>query len=118
MKYCFSFVLDPLTWHSRKKKIVVPGDIRGMKIRPAQATIAAWMTQLGGTNMQASATEVRDVIDKGVADAVTFPWGSVLLFGVDKVTKYHMDAPLYTVMFQWLMNRKAPTARCRRRRRR
>jgi TRAP-type C4-dicarboxylate transport system substrate-binding protein len=62
--YCFSFVLDPLAWHSTTKKILA----------------------------------------KGVADAVTFPWGSMLLFGIDKVTKYDMEAPLGSVMFQWLMN--------------
>jgi TRAP-type C4-dicarboxylate transport system substrate-binding protein len=28
----------------------------------------------------------------------------VPLLGVDKVTKYHMDAPLGSVMFQWLMS--------------
>ena len=104
VKYCFSFILDPLTWHSSKKKIVVPGDVKGMKVRPSQATVAAWVTLLGGTNVQASATEVRDVMEKGVAEAVTFPWGSVPLLGVDKVTKYHMEAPLHTVMFQWLMS--------------
>jgi TRAP-type C4-dicarboxylate transport system substrate-binding protein len=102
--YCFSFVLDPLVWHSTTKKIVVPGDIKGMKVRPAQGTIAAWVTLLGGTNVQSSAPEVRDILAKGVADAVTFPWGSILLFGIDKVTKYHMDAPLGSVTFQWLMN--------------
>jgi TRAP-type C4-dicarboxylate transport system substrate-binding protein len=102
--YCFSFILDPLTWHSKTKKIVVPGDIKGMKIRPSQGTVAAWVTLLGGTNVQASATELRDVLEKGVADAATFPWGSVPLLGVDKVTKYHMDAPLHTTMFQWLMS--------------
>jgi TRAP-type C4-dicarboxylate transport system substrate-binding protein len=104
VKYCFSFILDPLTWHSKTKKIMVPGDIKGMKVRPSQATVAAWVTQLGGTNVQASATEVRDVMEKGVAEAVTFPWGSVPLLGVDKVTKYHIDAPIHTVMFQWLMS--------------
>ncbi|HEY7246873.1 MAG TPA: TRAP transporter substrate-binding protein [Xanthobacteraceae bacterium] len=104
VKYCFSFILDPLTWHSSKKKIVVPSDIRGMKVRPSQATVAAWVKLLGGTNVQASATEVRDVMEKGVAEAVTFPWGSVPLLGVDKVTKYHMDAPIHTVTFQWLMS--------------
>ena len=36
VKYCFSFILDPATWHSRSKKIVVPADIKGMKIRPSQ----------------------------------------------------------------------------------
>jgi TRAP-type C4-dicarboxylate transport system substrate-binding protein len=104
VKYCFSFILDPLTWHSSKKKIMVPGDIKGMKVRPSQATVAAWVTLLGGTNVQASATEVREVMEKGVAEAVTFPWGSVPLLGVDKVTKYHIDAPIHTVTFQWLMN--------------
>ena len=102
--YCFSFVLDPVAWHSVSKKIVVPDDIKGMKIRPAQGTIAAWVTQLGGTNVQSSAPEVRDILAKGVADAVTFPWGSMLLFGIDKVTKYDMDEPLGSVTFQWLMN--------------
>ena len=59
VKYCFSFILDPLTWHSKSKKIVVPADIKGMKIRPSQATVAAWVTLLFGNNVQASATEVR-----------------------------------------------------------
>ena len=45
------------------------------------------------------------MLDKGVADAVTFPWGSVVLFGVDKVTKYHMDAPLYVTTFAYTMNK-------------
>jgi TRAP-type C4-dicarboxylate transport system substrate-binding protein len=102
--YCFSFVLDPLAWHSTNKKIVVPSDIKGMKIRPSQGTLAAWVTQLGGTNVQSSAPEVREVLAKGVADAVTFPWGSMLLFGIDKVTKYDMDEPLGSVTFQWLIN--------------
>jgi TRAP-type C4-dicarboxylate transport system substrate-binding protein len=104
VKYCFSFVLDPVAWHASKKKIMVPADIKGMKVRPAQGTVAAWVTSLGGTNVQASATEVRDVMEKGVAEAVTFPWGSVPLLGVDKVTKYHMNAPLGSVMFNWLMS--------------
>ncbi|MCC6778443.1 MAG: TRAP transporter substrate-binding protein [Hyphomicrobiales bacterium] len=110
VKYCFSFILDPLSWHSSKKKIMVPEDIKGMKVRPSQATVASWVTLLGGTNVQASATEVRDVMEKGVAEAVSFPWGSVILLGVDKVTKYHMDAPLHTTMFQWLMNPKVYAA--------
>ena len=106
VKFCLAFILDPLAWHSRTKKIVVPGDIKGMKIRPSHATMAAWVTLLGGTNVQASASEVRDVLEKGVAEAVSFPWGSVPLLGVDKVTKYHMDVPLATTTFQWLMHPK------------
>jgi TRAP-type C4-dicarboxylate transport system substrate-binding protein len=103
--FCMAFVHDPGTFHSRTKKIVVPGDISGMKIRPADATIGAFVSLLGGTNVQASAPEVREILEKGVADAVTFPWGSVVLFGIDKVVKYHMDAPLYVTTFVWVMNK-------------
>jgi TRAP-type C4-dicarboxylate transport system substrate-binding protein len=105
VKFCLAFVHDPGTFHSKTKKIEVPGDIKGMKIRPAHATMAAWVTQLGGTNVQSSAPEVRDILDKGVADAVTFPWGSIPLFGIDKVTKYHMNAPLYVTTFAFVFNK-------------
>jgi TRAP-type C4-dicarboxylate transport system substrate-binding protein len=104
VKYCLAFIHAPSSFHSRTKKIMVPDDIKGMKIRPADATIANFVTQLGGTNVQSSAPEVRDIIERGVADGVTFPWGSLVLFGIDKVTKFHMDAPLYVTTFVFVMN--------------
>lgn len=104
VKFCFAFVHDPGTFHSRKK-IVLPSDIKNMKIRPATDTIGQLVTSLGGTNVQASAPEARDVLERGVADAITFPWGSLPLFGIDKVVKYHMDVPLYVTPFVWVMNK-------------
>jgi TRAP-type C4-dicarboxylate transport system substrate-binding protein len=105
VKFCLAFIHSPSSFHSRTKKIVVPDDIKNMKIRPADATIANFMTALGATNVQSSAPEARDIIERGVADAVTFPWGSLILFGIDKVTKYHMDAPLYVTTFAFVMNK-------------
>jgi TRAP-type C4-dicarboxylate transport system substrate-binding protein len=105
VKYCLAFVHSPSSFHSRTKKIVVPDDVKGLKIRPAHATMANFVTQLGGTNVQSSAPEVRDIIERGVADGVTFPWGSLVLFGIDKVTKYDMDAPLYVTTFVFVINK-------------
>ena len=105
VKFCLAFIHSPSAFHSRAKKIVVPEDIKGMKVRSADATMADLVTLLGGTNVQTSAPEVRDTIERGVADAVTFPWGSLVLFGIDKVTKYHMDAPLYVTTFALVMNK-------------
>ncbi len=104
VKFCFAFVHDPGTFHSRKK-ITLPTDIKGMKIRPATSTIGQMVTSLGGTNVQASAPESRDMLERGVADAITFPWGSIGLFGIDKVVSYHMDVPLYVTPFVWVMNK-------------
>jgi TRAP-type C4-dicarboxylate transport system substrate-binding protein len=105
VKFCLAFIHAPSSFHSRNKKILIPDDIKGMKIRPADATIANFVTLLGGTNVQSSAPEVRDIIERGVADAATFPWGSLVLFGIDKVTKFQMDAPLYVTTFAFVMNK-------------
>jgi TRAP-type C4-dicarboxylate transport system substrate-binding protein len=102
--YCFAFVHDPGTFHSHKK-ITLPSDIKDMKIRPATSTIGQMVTSLGGTNVQASAPAARDALARGVADAITFPWGSIILFGIDKVVNYHMDVALYTTPFVWVMNK-------------
>ncbi|AOO84939.1 TRAP transporter substrate-binding protein [Bosea vaviloviae] len=102
--FCMAFVHDPGTLHSRKK-VVLPGDVRGLKVRPAQQAIGELITTLGGTNIQASAPESRDALERGVADAITFPWNSIFLFGIDKVTKYSLDAPLYTTSYTWSLNK-------------
>ena len=102
---CFAFIHDPGALHG-KKKILLPGDLSGVKVRPAQSTIGEMVKLFGGTNVQASAPEARDAIERGVADEITFPWGSVFLFGIDKVVKFHMDVPLYTTVFTYTMNLK------------
>jgi TRAP-type C4-dicarboxylate transport system substrate-binding protein len=104
-KVCFSFIHDPGAIHA-KKKILVPADLKGVKVRPATGTVAEMVTLAGGTNVQASAPEARDAIERGVADAITFPWQSMFLFGIEKAVKYSMDVPLYTTMFTYNVNLK------------
>ncbi|MGP9811768.1 TRAP transporter substrate-binding protein [Rhodopseudomonas sp. NSM] len=108
-KLCFAFIHDPGALHG-KKKVVLPADMKGLKVRPAQSTIGEMVKLFGGTNVQASAPESRDALERGVADEITFPWGSVFLFGIDKVVKYHMDVPLYSTVFTYNIGLKAYNA--------
>lgn len=71
-KLCFAFIHDPGALHG-KKKILLPSDLSGVKVRPAQSTIGEMVKMFGGTNVQASAPESRDAIERGVADEITFP---------------------------------------------
>ena len=105
VQFCFAFVHDPGSLHSRKK-VQLPSDLKGMKVRPATSTIGQMVTTLGGTNVQSSAPEARDMLERGVADAITFPWGSLTLFGIDKVVTHHIDAPLYVTPFVWVLNKE------------
>jgi TRAP-type C4-dicarboxylate transport system substrate-binding protein len=106
VKVCMAYAHDPGALHS-KKEIRSPDQIRGMKVRPANGTIAQFMTSLGGTNVQVSAPEARDALEKGVAEAITFPWSSLFIFGIDKVTSHHMDVPFYVPTFVLPINKDA-----------
>jgi TRAP-type C4-dicarboxylate transport system substrate-binding protein len=101
---CMILALEPGVWNG-KKKILLPEDVRGLKVRPANATVANFVTLLGGTNVQASAPEAREVLERGVADEITFTLGTLMLFGMEKVVKFHMDDPFYSVTFAWVMNK-------------
>jgi TRAP-type C4-dicarboxylate transport system substrate-binding protein len=100
---CFMFLHDPGTLHS-KTKITHPDQIKGMKIRPAHATMGRWVTLLGGATVNVSAPESREALERGVADAITFPWASLYLFGIDKTTKFHIESPMYVSSFAWILN--------------
>jgi TRAP-type C4-dicarboxylate transport system substrate-binding protein len=103
VKLCYLYTHDVATLHS-KKEIRSPEQIKGMKIRPAHATMANWMTSLGATTVQVSAPESREALERGVADAITFPWGSLLGFKIDGITKFHIDAPMYVATFATIIN--------------
>lgn len=105
VKHCVAFVHDPGAIHSRTRKIVEPKDLAGLKVRPANGVIGALVVSQGGTNVQAPAIEARDALEKGVADAITFPWGSTVLYGIDQVTKHHMNAPLYVSTFTFAFSK-------------
>ncbi|HEX6960091.1 MAG TPA: TRAP transporter substrate-binding protein [Ferrovibrio sp.] len=106
VKVCMAFVHDPGTFHS-KVKIAKPDDLKGLKIRPGNSSVARLVTLAGGTNVQVTAPEAREALERGVADAITFPWGSLFIFGIDKVVKYHMDTPLYISNFVMAMNKNS-----------
>ena len=103
MQFCFAH-LHVGTFHS-KAPITDPAQIKGMKIRPANGTVAQMVNVLGGTSVQVSAPEARDALAKGVADAITFPWNSIISFGIDKVVNHHTDMRLYAATFVWVMNK-------------
>ncbi|RST85029.1 TRAP transporter substrate-binding protein [Aquibium carbonis] len=95
VKFCVANPPDPATIHS-KNPVRLPGDLRGINIRAANATISRFVSSLGAGPVQVPASEAREAVTKGLVDAVTFPWNSVFIFGIDSVLKNHLDMPIYT----------------------
>ena len=104
VKFCLMNPHDPGTIHS-KTEVKVPADIKGMNVRPAHATMARFVNLLGGASVQVPAPEAREAIAKGAADAITFPWNSMYIFGIEQETPYHLDMPFYVSAQTMLINK-------------
>ena len=60
---------------------------------------------LGGASVWVPAPEARETLARGAADAITFPWNSLYIFGIDGITTHHLDIPLYVTTFVLVMNK-------------
>lgn len=105
VKVCHTFSHEPGTFHA-VKKITVPADIKGMKIRTANATMATYVTSMGGNSVQVPIMEAFETLKRGITEGITVPWGGLITFGFGKVANHTMDAPLYVSTFVHTINLK------------
>jgi len=105
VKYCLAFVHDPGTLHVVRRKIETPIDVRGVNVRTTQNTLAAFMTLLGGANVRAPESELRDSLVRETAQAVALPWQTAILSRASQVARNHLDLPLYTTPFAMVVNK-------------
>lgn len=94
--FCLAHVGAPGALHSAQP-IALPSDVAGLQVRPAIGAMARFIADLGGSAVQVPATEARQAIERGVANAITFPWGSIDFFGISDAVPYHIADTLYYV---------------------
>ncbi|HEX6114953.1 MAG TPA: TRAP transporter substrate-binding protein [Geminicoccaceae bacterium] len=103
VKFCMAFLHAPGAIHS-KEKLTRPEEMAGKNIRPAHGTIGRFFSMLGAASVWVPAPEARETLARGAADAITFPWNSLYVFGIDGITTHHLDMPLYVTTFILVMN--------------
>lgn len=101
---CFIHPHAPGAFHSQVP-VTKPEDVRGKNVRPAHATMARFISLLGGGPLQVPAPEVREALSKGTAEAVTFPWGSMYDFNLTEEVPVHLDMPFYMSAQVMVMNK-------------
>jgi TRAP-type C4-dicarboxylate transport system substrate-binding protein len=102
--FCMAISHDPGTIHS-KAPVIVPEDIKGKAVRPANATEARFVSMLGGTSVQVPAGEMREVLARGTADMTQSPWQSLYTFGAVDVVQHHLDMPFYFSINAFIFNK-------------
>lgn len=106
VKVCAMFYDGGGTIHS-KKKIEAPEDLEGVKIRTPNRMAAELYRRAGAAPIQMSANDAAEAVERGVVDAVSFPWKLTIALGADRVLDHHMDETLYSLATAILINKDA-----------
>jgi TRAP-type C4-dicarboxylate transport system substrate-binding protein len=103
---CHVYSHEIATFHS-KKEIRVPADIKGLKVRTANQTIANFVTSMGGTSVQVPIMEAHETLKRGITEAITVPWDGLThpAFKFGEVTTFTLDVPMYVSNFTHGINR-------------
>lgn len=101
--FCLAHTHEPGVIHTRQP-LRTPSDLRGMRIRPANATLTQFLQSQGGSSIQVGPSEAREVLARRTADGITFPWRSIFVFGMEDYVKHHIDLPFYTPTFVIALN--------------
>lgn len=102
--FCMAISHSPGTFHGTSR-ILVPEDMRGKRVRPANGTEARFVSMLGGTSVQVAAGEMRDLLASGGADMTQSPWDGLYLFNVQNIVTHHLDMPFYASINAYVFNR-------------
>ena len=94
------FTHEKATFHTSKKLVRVPSDVKGLNIRSANQTMSRFVTALGGNPVQVPIMEAKDTLKKGITDGITVPMGALLgSFKFKDAVKFSLDVPLYVSSF-------------------
>ena len=103
-------VHGPGMFHSAKKLIQTPADLRGMKVRGPTRQVTKLLGSLGAIPVGMPLPGIPDALSKGTIDACVIPWEVVPSVKVHELTKYHTEfdnsgPALYTTTFVMAMNK-------------
>jgi TRAP-type C4-dicarboxylate transport system substrate-binding protein len=102
---CMAILHDPGTIHTTNRDIKVPADVKGLKMRPPNGTMANYLVGMGATTVRASIGEVRELADRGVMNSILWPWNTLFLTKVEDKFLHHLDVDLYTASNVFTMNK-------------
>lgn len=105
VKLCAITMAPEGTLNFKGMEVRTPDQLKGVKIRPVGAFMTDYVKELGAVPVAIPASEARQAFDRGLVEAIAFPWRTLYPFGMDKVTTHHQDMIFYAVAATVVMNK-------------
>jgi len=98
------FVHNPGLIHTTSRRVVVLADIKGLRLRAPNKTVAEALEQIGAVPAVLQVDDVMPAVRAGKLDGIVTNWGNPLP-GFNDLMKIHTEVPFYTSAFFIVMNR-------------
>jgi TRAP-type C4-dicarboxylate transport system substrate-binding protein len=100
------FVHNPGLIHTTSKRVVTPSDLKGLRLRAPNKTVAAALEHVGAVPVVLQVDDVMPAVKEGKIDGIVTNWGNPLQ-GFNDYMKFHTDTQFYTSAFFVVMNRSS-----------
>ena len=98
------FVHNPGLIHTKDKRVVNLSDLKGLRFRVANDTVAAALNHVGAEPVVLQVNDVMPAVREGKLDGIVTNWGNPLP-GFNDYMKFHTDTQFYTSAFFIVMNK-------------
>jgi len=98
------FVHDPGLIHTKEKRVETLADLKGLRLRAPNNTVAEALKYVGATPVILQVNEVMPAVQRGEVDGIVTNWANPLP-DFNAHMKKHADTKFYTSAFFVLMNR-------------
>jgi TRAP-type C4-dicarboxylate transport system substrate-binding protein len=98
------FVHNPGLIHTKGKRVLELADLKGVRLRSPNKTVAAALEHVGATPVVLQVNDVMAAVQENKIDGIVTNWGNPLQ-GFNDHMKFHTDTQFYTSAFFIVMNR-------------
>lgn len=98
------FVHNPGLIHTKDKRVVSLGDLKGLRLRSPNNTVSAALKHVGAEPVLLQVNDVMPAVKDGKIDGIVTNWGNPLQ-GFNDYMKFHTDTQFYTSAFFIVMNK-------------
>jgi TRAP-type C4-dicarboxylate transport system substrate-binding protein len=98
------FVHNPGLIHTTNKRVVVPADMKGLRLRAANKAVATALELIGAVPVILQVNDVMPAVQSGKIEGIVTNWGNPLA-GFNDYMKFHTEVQFYSSAFFIVMNR-------------
>ncbi len=99
------FVHNPGLIHTAAKRIVGPTDLKGIRLRAPNSTVASLLESIGAIPVVLQVNDVMPAVKDGMIDGIVTNWGNPLP-GFNDYMKFHTNVAFYSAAFFVVMSKR------------